>query len=449
MTPGGSARPSDLPLAELLEKLREDRVTLEEYFEDVLLRVEEREPVLQALLPEENRRERLFSAAESLRGRFIPGQRPPLYGALFGVKDIFKVDGFPMRAGSRLPEAAFEGPQAKIVSQLLELGAVPLGRTVTTEFAYFSPGPTTNPRDPGHTPGGSSSGSAAAVGAGYCRFALGTQTIGSIIRPASFCGIAGIKPSFGTLPTAGVFPFSQSADHVGFLLGNVSDASVLLGILLDGAPWEAASEPRAPGAGASGGGASLALPDEGYLSQVEPETLKQFQETIRSIEKAGVSVKGSSALSDIGEIAVAHREMIAREFYESHRRLFGEYADLYSEASTKLYLEGQGITEAEAAAAAAGRMQLRRLLDEELERLGARAWLSPSAFGTAPEGLLSTGSPAMNLPWTYAGLPAVNVPLGSDEKGLPYGLQVAGRFGEDRETVETAAYVEAALSPEA
>lgn len=439
MTPAGGPRFSDLPLAELLPKLREDRVTLEEYFDDVLTRVEEREPVLQALLPEENRRERLFSAAESLRARFPAGQRPPLYGALFGVKDIFKVDGFPMRAGSRLPEKAFEGPQAKIVSQLVDLGAVPLGRTVTTEFAYFSPGPTTNPRNPEHTPGGSSSGSAAAVGGGYCRFALGTQTIGSIIRPASFCGIAGVKPSFGTLSTEGVFPFSASADHVGFLLGNLSDGALLLGTLIDGAPWEETV----------GQDASFALPDEGYLSQVEPEALKRFEETLRTLERAGATIQRSRALSDIKEVAVAHREMIAREFYESHRRLFGEYENLYSEASTNLYREGQGITETEAAAAAAGRMQLRRLLDGELERLGAGAWLSPSAFGTAPKGLLSTGSPAMNLPWTYAGLPSVNVPSGSDAKGLPYGLQVVGRFGADRETVRIAAYLEALLSPDA
>ncbi|MFP4430445.1 MAG: amidase [Spirochaetaceae bacterium] len=446
MTAGAGSRIADLPLRELLPKLREDRVSLEEYIEDVLLRVEEREPVLQALLPEENRRERLLSAAESLRARFPEGRRAPLYGALYGVKDIFKVDGFPMRAGSRLPEEAFDGPQSAIVDRLSELGALPLGRTVTTEFAYFSPGPTTNPRNPEHTPGGSSSGSAAAVGAGYCRFALGTQTIGSIIRPASFCGVWGVKPSFGTLPTTGVFPFSESADHVGFLLGNVSDASLLLGILLDGAPWEEASEPRASGAGASGVGDSFALPDESYLSQVEPETLKHFEETIGAIEEAGGTIKRSSSLSDIEEIAVAHREMIAREFYENHRKLFDRYGDLYSEASTKLYREGQGVTEAEATAAAAGRMQLRRLLDGELVRLGARAWLSPSAFGTAPKGILSTGSPVMNLPWTYAGLPAVNVPSGTNGNGLPYGLQVVGRFGEDRETVEAARQVEHILS---
>ncbi|MFP3958588.1 MAG: amidase [Spirochaetaceae bacterium] len=442
MTAGAGSRISDLPLRELVPKLREDRVSLEEYIEDVLLRVEEREPVLHALLPEENRRERLLSAAESLRARFPEGRRPLLYGALYGVKDIFKVDGFPMRAGSRLPEEAFDGPQSELVSTLSDLGALPLGRTVTTEFAYFSPGPTTNPRNPEHTPGGSSSGSAAAVGAGYCRFALGTQTIGSIIRPASFCGICGVKPSFDTLPTAGVFPFSQSADHVGFLFGSVSDASMVLGTLLDGVPWKETLDTNAPGSAAS-----FALPDESYLSQVEPETLKHFEETIGLIEEAGGSINRSSSLSDIEEIAVAHREMIAREFYENHRKLFGRFGELYSEASAKLYLEGQGITEAEATAASAGRMQLRRHLDGELERLGARAWLSPSAFGTAPKGFLSTGSPAMNLPWTYAGLPSINVPSGSDEKGLPYGLQVVGRFGEDRETVEAARHLEDLLSP--
>lgn len=436
MSSGEDRRLSELPLGELLSKLREDRVSLEEYYEDVLRRVEEREPVLQALLSEQNRRERLFAEAHALRARFPEGSRPPLYGALFGVKDIFKVDGFPMRAGSRLPEEAFEGPQAEIVSILRDLGAVPLGRTVTTEFAYFSPGPTTNPRNPEHTPGGSSSGSAAAVGAGYCRFALGTQTIGSVIRPASFCGIAGFKPSFGALPREGVFPFSASADHVGFLLGSVSDGSLLLDSIFDGGPGAAPPE-------------AVAIPDERFVSQVEPDALSHFEATIHAVEKAGVRVRRSSGLSNIDDIAAAHRRMIAREFYKAHEKLFSEYSELYSEASISLYREGEGVSDAEAMSAAEGRRELRGVVDEELSRLGCRAWLSPSAFGTAPKGLLSTGSPAMNTPWTYAGLPSVNVPSGTSAEGLPYGLQVVGPFGEDRQTLKIAEYLEGVLSPEA
>ena len=431
-----TARPADLSLPELLPLLRQDRLTLEEYYQDALDRVEEREKVVQALLPEEGRKERLLETADELRRRYRPEERPPLYGALFGVKDIFKLAGFGMRAGSRLPESAFEGPEAAIVSRLTESGAVPLGRTVTTEFAYFTPGPTTNPRNPHHTPGGSSSGSAAAVGAGYCRIALGTQTIGSIIRPAAFCGITGVKPSYETLPRDGVFPFSESADHVGFLLGSVEDGLSVMGILLDGGPWssDVGESPR------------FAVPHDAYITQVEPGTLAHFRETIEAFRDAGIEVVSSTLLSDIGEIAIAHREMIAGEFFKNHEALFRSQGDLYSESSASLFQEGQKISDAELEAARGGRLALRSALDSELDRLGAVAWLSPSSFSTAPEGLSSTGSPAMNLPWTYAGVPAVNVPSGVDDKGLPFGLQIAGPFGADRETLALAGRLERLMS---
>ena len=150
-----------------------------------------------------------------------------------GVKDIIRVDGFPTRAGSRLPPHLFAGPQAACVTALRRAGALVLGKTVTTEFAGFEPGPTANPHRPGHTPGGSSSGSAAAVAAGYCPLALGTQTIGSVIRPAAFCGIVGFKPSLGRIATAGLVDFSPAVDTVGIftqdLAGMGSVAAVLCG----------------------------------------------------------------------------------------------------------------------------------------------------------------------------------------------------------------------------
>ena len=159
----------------------------------VQARVEAREPSIQALLPEAGRFDRLRREARALADRYRdPSARPPLFGWLFGVKDIFHVDGWPTRAGSRLPESVLVGPEAESVARLKAAGALILGKTVTTEFAYFTPGPTRNPHNLEHTPGGSSSGSAAAVAAGYCPFALGTQTIGSIIRPAAFCGTIGL-----------------------------------------------------------------------------------------------------------------------------------------------------------------------------------------------------------------------------------------------------------------
>src|SRR3970040_1828025 len=188
-------------------------------------RFAEREAEVRAFVPEESRFERLRREAKALLSRFPDsGERPPMFGVLIGVKDIFRVGGFPTRAGSRLPAEVFEGPEAEPVKKLKAAGTLVLGKTVTTEFAYFAPGPTRNPHNLAHTPGGSSSGSAAAVAAGLAPLARGPQTIGSIVRPAAFCGVVGFKPSFGRISTEGVIPLSPSLDHVGFFTQDVAGA---------------------------------------------------------------------------------------------------------------------------------------------------------------------------------------------------------------------------------
>ena len=186
--------------------------------DDVHARFEALEPSIQAFLPEDGRFERLRREARALCERHPdPAVRPPLFGCLAGVKDLFHVAGWPTRAGSRLPSDALRGEEADSVSRLKTAGALIVGKTVTTEFAHFAPGPTRNPRNPGHTPGGSSSGSAAAVAAGLCDIALGSQTIGSIVRPAAFCGVVGLKPTYDRISARGVIPLAPSLDHVGCL----------------------------------------------------------------------------------------------------------------------------------------------------------------------------------------------------------------------------------------
>ena len=219
-------------LKELSFALRQGKLPLQDYLIQTLADIEKKEPVLCALEPEENRQERLLKQAEELLSRFPqPELRPPLFGVLIGVKDLFNVDGLPTRAGSKLPPEVFSGKEAEIVTRLKNLGALILGKTACTEFAYFQPAKTKNPCNPNHTPGGSSSGSAAAVSAGYCLLALGTQTIGSIIRPASYCGVTGLKPSYGLFSLQGVFPFSQTVDHLGFITKQVADLAFLLPLL--------------------------------------------------------------------------------------------------------------------------------------------------------------------------------------------------------------------------
>ena len=187
-------------LPDLAAALRSGALPLADYLTEIEARVAAREPAVLALMAEPARWERLRAAAAELQARYPdPARRPPLYGVLVGVKDIFHVAGLPTTGGSRLPPQVLAGPEAESVARLTAAGALILGKTVSTEFAYFGPGPTRNPRSPAgtpHTPGGSSSGSAAAVAAGLVPLALGTQTIGSIVRPASFCGVVGFKPTY-------------------------------------------------------------------------------------------------------------------------------------------------------------------------------------------------------------------------------------------------------------
>src|SRR5512138_1003056 len=185
-----------------------------------------REPAIHAFIPEAGRFNRLRREAQSITGVPPgPASSGPLFGRLVGVKDIFRVDGFATRAGSHLPADEFQGAEAESVTRLKNAGILILGKTVTTEFAYFTPGPTRNPHNLNHTPGGSSSGSAAAVAAGLCDLALGTQTIGSIIRPAAFCGVIGFKPTYDRISRAGVIPLSPSLDHVGFFASDLEIAN--------------------------------------------------------------------------------------------------------------------------------------------------------------------------------------------------------------------------------
>jgi len=181
-----------LPLSETLTRLREGSLGLKVFLSSICDRIEAVEPYVHSLLPEQNRRERLLSDANDLMRKCPdPHNRPPLFGIPVGVKDIFNVDGFDLSAGSQLPTSLFKGKESSVVTQLKANGALILGKTVSTEFAYFEPGNTRNPYNIYHTPGGSSSGSAAAVACGISPLALGTQTIGSVTRPASYCGVFG------------------------------------------------------------------------------------------------------------------------------------------------------------------------------------------------------------------------------------------------------------------
>ncbi len=435
MTPVGA--PFTLP--QIAQLLSSGEVPLEQYLEFCLGNVDDLDGNVKALLDEPQRRERIFAEAAALQKRFPdPSKRPPLFGILVGVKDLFRVDGFETRAGSRLPPSLFEGQQAAIVTALQKLGALVLGKTVTTEFAFMEPGPTCNPHHLLHTPGGSSSGSAAAVACSYCSLAMGTQTIGSLSRPASYCGVVGFKPSYEGISRRGVIPFSASADHIGFFTHNVSGARFVAALLVKDffAETNMADCSRKP---------VLGIPEGPYLEQVEPDGRAHFEETIQKLVRAGFQVKRIPLFTNIAEIDKIHRAMIVAELAKVHREWFAVHRDLYRPGTLAAIEAGLSVSARELAQAKEHRFVVRHDIQNAMSKNAVDLWLSPSALNVAPEGISHTGSPAMSLPWTHAGVPTLSLPSGSSQRGLPFGLQMAASFGHDALLLAWAESIERAI----
>jgi Asp-tRNA(Asn)/Glu-tRNA(Gln) amidotransferase A subunit family amidase len=406
----------------LIAALRTGDENLPDYLDRLEARFNEWEPRVLAFVPEEGRFARLRREARRLLDRYPDGaSRPPLFGLPIGVKDIFHVNGSVTRAGSRLPAELLQGSEAECVSILRRAGALLLGKTVTTEFAYFAPGPTRNPRHLEHTPGGSSSGSAAAVAAGLCPFAFGTQTIGSISRPAAFCGVVGFKPSHGRVSARGVIPLSETHDHVGFFTNDVAGAETMAAHLCEN--WrESASEDRRP---------VLGIPNGPYLEQASPEGLAHFRKDCRRLADAGFTLKHIDALPDFEEIRRRHLLLVAAEAARFHATWFDSYESLYHPKTAELIRSGRTCSEEDITKARAYRLSMRKNLTDLMGAHDIDVWISPSARGPAPRGLESTGDPIMNLPWTHAGLPTLTIPTGTDNAGLPMALQLVGRWLED------------------
>ncbi len=415
-------------LIKTLSFLKDNSVNLLDYINQLCDRIDKIEPFVKALIPEKNRRERLLSEAEILLKKFpLNSERPPLFGIPVGIKDIFNVDGFETKCGSLLPSSLFKSPESSVVTKLKKMGALILGKTVTTEFAFFEPGPTCNPHNIKHTPGGSSSGSAASVAAGFSPLTFGTQTIGSITRPASFCGVFGFKPSFGRIPTDGIIPFSTSADHVGFFTGDIS--SVMLGASLFCNNWT-------PVEVRTDKSIRIGVATGTYLEQVDDEVRLFFEKKLEILEQKGIEISRIDVFGNVEELNKTHRAMIAADFYKVHKDWFQHYENLYREHSKNLIIEGKNIGKEQYQNACAGREVLRNQLEQLQHKNAIDLWLSPSSLTVAPQGLASTGSPLMNLPWTYAGVPTLSVPAGKNPHGLPLGLQFAGIFNQEESMLQ-------------
>jgi amidase len=404
------------------------------YLRDCVARADECEPWLKA-----------FVTRVPLADMVL-AEQGPLAGIPVGVKDIIATAGLLTTNGSPIFKSNVPIEDAAVVATIKRLGGTVFGKTVTTEFAFRHPGPTTNPWRPTHTPGGSSSGSAAAVAAGVVPLALGTQTMGSVVRPAAYCGIVGFKASFGAVPREGVHPLSSSLDHVGLMARGVDDiayAFSLLGdpgyVFADGSDLAAFTFDIETGLAAQSA-PRLAVVRMPYWDRVSAEQNAVLDQTIARLRAGGAHVE-ELPLPEVGEPAFgALNNIMFKEASAIYRDLVSRYPDGASGPLKGLVEKGSAISDADYVASRREQLRLRGEVSARLA--GFDAVLTVAATGEAPEGLADTGDASFCAPWTLLGFPAITVPVTVSANGLPLGVQLVGAFGKDFTTLRVAKFVE-------
>jgi len=385
--------------------------------------IREREPSVHAFAWLDLERAQRLSAAAP------PG---PLHGRWVGIKDVMDTAGIPTERGSALFRGRVPDASATVVARIEAAGGVVAGKTVTAELALYTPGPTTNPWNPSRTPGGSSMGSAAAVAAGMLPLATGTQTSGSIIRPAAFCGVVGFKPSAGMIARDGVMILSETLDQLGGFAATVADAARLCSVMADSdlSPSPPARPPR------------LGLYRSPEWPELEPAARDHIDRAIERLRAAGATVEQTQAPAGFdAAIPVQRRIMV----FEAARNLGPDVArapDLVSEPFWRAIADGEQTPERDYRTALAKR---ERLLEAVARWAGPYdGILCPATLGEAP-GLATTGDPRPCTRWTLVGAPAVTLPAGSGPGGLPLGLQICAAPGSDRALLGAAVCVEEAF----
>lgn len=423
--------PRSLSAREAARQIAEGKLTAEALASAYLDHIASRESVVGAW----QYLDREQALAEA-RQRDAEPPRGPLHGVPIAVKDLIDTADMPTTYGSPIYRAHRPAADAPCVALARAAGAVVLGKTVTTEFAAFTPGKTANPRNPAHTPGGSSSGSAAAVADGMAPLAFGSQTAGSVIRPASFCGCVGYKPSFGLINRAGVKPLADSLDTIGVFARTVDDAAFFAGVLAERPALRHLAPPaRAPRFG------FYRTP---MWPEAEPATAAALDLARTALERAGAQVDELS-------IAPAHQGLSAAQDkimgYEMARSLADERLRHSAELSPRLaqLLDAGMAVGAEEYDAACTEAQTARAGLAEFFG-GCDAIVVPAAPGEAPEGLAYTGNPVFNRMWTLLGVPCVTIPARMGDRGLPVGVQLVGMLQQDTRLLAAAAFLEAAFS---
>jgi Asp-tRNA(Asn)/Glu-tRNA(Gln) amidotransferase A subunit family amidase len=442
-----SSVPAALSAAEAARRIREGLLTSQELVESCLERIAQVDEKIQAwtFLDEKHARDQARAADEAKASASAIG---PLHGIPVGLKDIIDTADMPTENGTVLHKGRTPREDAAVAKMLRAAGAVILGKTVTTECAYFSPGKTRNPHNPEHTPGGSSSGSAAAVAAGMVPLALGSQTAGSVIRPAAFCGAYGFKPTHGLIPRSGILALSRTLDHVGLFARSVEDLALLLEQLQGYDELDPDTRPRAR---IAFGDISLEEPPlepmfafikTPHWERTDPDTKEAYAELQETL---GKQVEEVELFPSAAEAWDWHRTIMECEMAANLEPLWLAGRDKLSEKLRSLLERGRETKALDYQRA------LRRIAPtvESLDELFEQRYdaiLTPSALGTAPKGLGSTGDPVFCSIWTLLGMPAITLPLMQGQNGLPLGVQLVGRKGYDARLLRTARWLEKKVS---
>ena len=434
----------DLTAGEAARRLRDGAVSAADLLAACLERIRDLDGRLQAWETVD-----ADGALATARASDAPGGLP-LGGVPFAAKDIFDVRGLPTGAGSPIYRGRTAPDDSTVVARLRAAGTIPLGKTVTTEFAFLEPPRTLNPWNPAATPGGSSSGSAVAVAARMAPFALGSQTAGSTLRPAAYNGVVGFKPTHGRVSCAGVFPLAQTLDTVGIIARAVEDVAIVLHAVAGPDPadplsasetvedYVAAVSERGPTPPAIG-----VLRDGFFISRASGEVGARTQDVVDRLQEAGVRIVAVELDDDIEEAIQAHAAVMATEAAAVHRDTLAERADDYSDVMREFVERGGSILGADYVDARRRGLRFR----DAVERLfdSCDVVLTPATPTAAPRSLSTTGDPSFQTPWTFAGVPAITLPTGLTEDGLPLGVQlIGGRFAEST-LLGAAAWVEGVL----
>jgi len=434
-------------VAETAARIRSGRASPVNLVEICLRRIEALDDKLRAWATVD-RRAALDTARGLERELEEGGLRSPLHGIPVGVKDVYYTAGVKTSAGSKLLEDFVPEYSATAVQRLESAGAIVLGKTECTEFAANDPAPSRNPWNLDHTPGGSSSGSAVAVAARTCFVTLDTQKAGDVLRPAAYCGVVGLKPSYGRISRHGVVPVAWSLDTSGVMARSVEDVALALGVLAGHDPEDQSSSTRPVSdySGAVRGWSdppTLGLLRRYFYDHAGEEVREHTDRVVELLRSAGARIEEVEPPEDLGLVYAAHRAVVFSECAAYHQETFRQRPEDYGPKLRQLIELGQVTPAVSYIQAQRLRRRFGRRLGETLR--GMDALLTPTTPTTAPSGLSATGDRRFQIPWTFAGVPAINVPSGLDRSGLPLGIQLVGAlFAEDR-LLATAYWCEKAL----